>query len=175
MLGTVAALWGVTGVLGLLTWAIVRLTPIAVSALGSGLLSPTQWLITGLWVGLMLWMEGYRGFHCAFAPRVGARALWLRRNPRPIHVALAPLFHMGYIHATESRRWRSLGLTGAIILLVILVRGLEQPWRGIVDAGVVVGLAAGVTSVAWHVTVALRTGVSPTDPEVPLAPRGGRL
>jgi len=30
--------------------------------------------------------------------------------------------------------------TAAIVVLVLLVHRLEQPWRGIVDAGVVTGL-----------------------------------
>jgi hypothetical protein len=43
--------------------------------------------------------------------------------------------------------------TTAIILLVVLVHRLDQPWRGIVDAGVVVGLGWGLISLL-HATVA---------------------
>ena len=38
------------------------------------------------------------------------------------------------------------GITIGVVLLVQLVRILDQPWRGIVDAGVVVGLAWGAVA-----------------------------
>ncbi len=38
----------------------------------------------------------------------------------------------------------------AIVTLVISVRQLAQPWRGIIDAGVVLGLALGVASLLYH-------------------------
>jgi hypothetical protein len=52
---------------------------------------------------------------------------------------------MGYFHAPKRRRVTSLSVTAGIIVLIILVRLLPQPWRGMVDAGVVVGLA-GITA-----------------------------
>ena len=37
----------------------------------------------------------------------------------------------------------------AIFVLVVIVRALPQPWRGIVDGGVVVGLLWGVVVMWW--------------------------
>ena len=40
-------------------------------------------------------------------------------------------------------------VTSAIIILVLLVRLLPQPWRGIIDAGVVLGLLLGIASIVY--------------------------
>jgi len=61
---------------------------------------------------------------------------------------------MGYIHATNRRKILSIGLTIMIICFVIIARLLPQPWRGIVDAGVVVGLAIGVISIFYFLALA---------------------
>jgi len=53
---------------------------------------------------------------------------------------------MGYFHATKRTKIVAYSLTIGITLLVILVRLIPQPWRGIIDAGVVVGLTWGVLS-----------------------------
>jgi hypothetical protein len=148
MLGRLGALWGLFGVSLLIGWAVVRLTPVAVEAWGMpwGVL---EWLVAVPWVAFMLVGEGYRGFQKGFAPRVAARARYLRDHPRPLHVLLAPLFCMGFIHATRKRRIVSTAVTSGIIILILLVRLLPQPWRGIVDLGVVAGLAWGLLAIAW--------------------------
>ena len=56
-----------------------------------------------------------------------------------------------------------------IVSLVIAVRWLEQPWRGIVDAGVVVGLSWGLVSMAAFTLRALTDPGYPYGPEVPEA------
>ncbi len=43
-------------------------------------------------------------------------------------------------------RW---ALVTGIITLLILIRQMPQPWRGIIDAGVVPGLAMGLVSVIY--------------------------
>ena len=54
-----------------------------------------------------------------------------------------------------------------IVGLVMAVRLLPQPWRGIVDAGVVVGLAIGITSIVHYTVVALLGRPLPIPPDVP--------
>ena len=66
-----------------------------------------------------------------------------------MHVLLAPLFCMGYIYATRKRQFLSFALTSMVICFVLIARSLPQPWRGIVDAGVVVGLCLGIASIAY--------------------------
>ncbi len=144
--------WGIGGVLLLLTFAIFRLAPMALELENSSM-SLLHWSALVFSVIYMAYAEGYKGFHLGFAPRVVARARYLGANPRPLHVLLAPLFCMGYIYATRKRQILSFALTSMIICFVLIARMLPQPWRGIVDAGVVVGLVLGILSIAYFLIV----------------------
>ena len=121
--------------------------------LESSAMSEVQWLALVFSVIYMSYAEGYKGFHLGFAPRVVVRARYLANNPRPLHVLLAPLFCMGYIYATRKRQILSFALTTMIICFVLIARSMPQPWRGIVDAGVVVGLGLGVLSIAYFLII----------------------
>ncbi len=165
-LGLVLAAWGTLGVLALLGRALWTLTPKAVDAVAMGL-SWWQWAILAAWVGFMAYSEGYRGFQKKFSPLVGARALALARRPTWLTGLLAPAFVMGLFAATRRRLAVSWGVLLGVVGLVLLVRLLPQPWRGIVDAGVVVGLAWGGLTVLLHVVRALWTGRPAIDPALP--------
>lgn len=121
--------------------------------LESAPMSQVHWLALVFSVIYMAYAEGYKGFHLGFAPRVVVRARYLAANPRPLHVLLAPLFCMGYIYATRKRQILSFALTTMIICFVLIARSMPQPWRGIVDAGVVVGLGLGVLSIAYFLII----------------------
>ncbi len=164
----VAAAWGIVGVAGILGFAILRLTPQVLAAIDSHL---TVWQSALLVANVvfMAWAEGYRGFQCRFSPRVAARTLHLLLHPTPLRALLAPVFCVGYFHA------RAPGLLGvwlgtaAIIAAVLLVQLLAQPWRGILDAGVVVGLAWGLLSFLRMVWLTLREGRYRYPPGMPEA------
>lgn len=162
LLGTFGAAWGLVGVVVLLGSAILRLTPVAAAAIGDGL-SRLQLVLLVAWVIFMAWSEGYRGFQRAFSPRVVVRAMHLARHPQPLHVLLAPLFCMSLFHASRRRLIASWVLLFAILVLVLAVKKLQQPWRGIVDAGVVVGLGWGLVSLL----VFLLRALSGRPPRVP--------
>ena len=162
----VATLWGIGGIVAMLVNAISRLTPHAVEALRAPL-PAWQWILVVLWTVWMLWTEGYRGFIQGFAPRVAARARYLRRHGRWTHVLLAPLFCFGFIHITRRGRIRAIIFSIAILTLVILVRRLPQPWRGIVDTGVVAGLVVGVAALLYFVVRALRDEEFPYSGDLP--------
>jgi len=161
-----APLWGLGGIFFLVGFAVYRLTPRAVEALASGL-GPWQWGLLGVWMLLMAYSEGYRGFQQRFSPRTAARARWLRDRPSPLRVVLAPLFCMGYFHATRRVRIASIGLTAGIIVFVVAVSYCPQPWRGIIDCGVVVGLAWGLVSLGWFGWKALGSPEFDYSPETP--------
>jgi hypothetical protein len=144
-LGTLGALWGLAGVLGLLLSACYRLWPKAVDAF-SYAFAWYHWASLIVIVLGMAYAEGFKGFQMAFSPRTAARARYLRRNPHIVNVILAPFFCMGYFHATRRRKVTSISLTLGIIVLIIIVSFVPQPWRGIIDAGVVVGLVWGIVS-----------------------------
>lgn len=166
MLGWFGALWGLGAITALLASAVVRLGKVGAAAFEFPF-SWFHWLSLAAVLVLMAYSEGYRGFQRGFSPRVAARARYLRDHPEPLHVLLAPLFCMGFIHASRRRKLTSLILTSAIILLIVLVRLLPQPWRGIVDLGVVVGLGWGVVSLLAFSALAFGGRPPATDPELP--------
>jgi hypothetical protein len=154
--GYLAAVWGVGGVLLLLLTAVFRLTPMALNTF-SHPLDWYHWVTLVLFVTFMLYTEGYRGFQLGFSPRVAARAKHLSDYPHTILAVLAPLFCMGLIHATSRRLISSWILVLAIVGFVVAVQFLEQPWRGIVDLGVVLGLTWGVISIVCYTHMAYRS------------------
>lgn len=160
------AAWGVLGVIAVLVSAIARLTPLAIEPLQTGM-TPLQWTLYVGWSIFNAYAEGYKGFQRAFVPRVIARAFYVARHRRPLHIALAPLFCMGLFFASRKRLILSWTLVIAVTTLVTLVRGLDQPWRGIVDAGVVIGLAYGTASLVVAFARVLRGAPITVSPQVP--------
>jgi len=148
-LGLVGFSWGIGGVLAMLLFAVYRLAPMAIE-LSALTLSSLQWIALLFSIGYMAYAEGYRGFHLSFAPRLIVRARYLKTHVSPLTTVLAPLFCMGFIHATRERMILSISLTLMIVCFVFAVRMLPQPWRGIVDAGVVTGLLLGVGSIFYY-------------------------
>jgi len=166
LIGLLGAVWGILGVTGLLVFAIYRLAPKAWAAYQGGL-STSQWVIAGVFCVFMAYSEGYRGFQDRFSPRTAARIRYLRDRPKLLHTVLAPLFAMGYFHATRRTKITAYALFGGIVILVSLVHLLEQPWRGIIDAGVVLGLGWGVATLTWSTGRALTQPVFEVSPQVP--------
>lgn len=160
-------MWGVGGFMLLLLAAIYRLTPIALEAFFYPL-TWYHWLVLLLHTVFMAYSEGYRGFQQGYSPRLVARACHLQRRPTPLRVALAPLFCMGYFHTTKRRMTAAYALTVAIVILIVIFQRLPQPWRGVLDAGVVIGLLWGVLATSWFTLQALRTDDFTYSPEVPL-------
>jgi hypothetical protein len=74
---------------------------------------------------------------------------------------------MGLFHATRRRLFVSWGVLLGVTALIVLVRLLDQPWRGIVDAGVVVGLSWGTLSLLTVVGRAVVSGRSSASAELP--------
>lgn len=159
--------WGISGILLLLTFAIYRLAPMAL-ALETLPLTRLHWVALVGSIIYMAYAEGYKGFHQGFAPRVVRRAHYLKENPRLHLIVLAPLFCMGYIHATRRRKLLSISLTLMIVCFVLVARMLPQPWRGIVDAGVVTGLLIGIASIFYFIVMEMiRPGLNAVSAEVP--------
>jgi hypothetical protein len=162
-----AAVWGVAGVTLLLLSAITRLGAVALEPIQAGALAWWHVALYGGSIVFMAYTEGYRGFQRAWSPRVVARAMHVARNPRPLLVVLAPLVCMGFFHATRRRMIVSWVLTLAILTAVLAVRRLDQPYRGIVDAGVVVGLGWGLVALLWYFGQGLAGRAMPVPADVP--------
>ncbi len=167
MIGTLGAIWAVLGLSLILGRAILSLTGYVLE-LGQAELAWFHWVLMSLWIFFMVYAEGYRGFQLRFSPRCAARALYLKRHPSVMRVVLAPLFCMGFFHATRRRKIVSYSLTAMIVTLVILVGKLDQPWRGMVDTGVVLGLGWGLVTFwlcGWHAFFGQGFDASPEMPE----------
>lgn len=154
----IALVWGIGGVVLLLSQACWRL----------GLESRNAFSMEWDWfhypvfaaiVFFMAYSEGYKAFQKQFSPRVVARAWTLRDHCTWLQFFLSPLFCMGFFHATRKRKIVTYCVTFGIILLIIGVRLMPHPWRGMVDIGVVVGLGWGLIAIVAFTYRAL------TDPD----------
>ena len=161
------AAWGLLGVIALLSQAILRLTPFALEALESDL-SIGQWIGLAIWVAFMAHAEGYRGFHTKLSPRVVSRAAYLLTGKlTPWRVLFAPFFCTRLFGASKKGMWTSRILLSGIFCLIVIVRNLDMPLRGIIDCGVVVGLGIGLASMVFYAIRALTGRPSPADPDLP--------
>lgn len=138
------ATWGVGLVLLLLGQAVYRLSPLALEPWLEGSMTAFQITLYISWLAFNGYAEGYRGFQKRFSPRVVRRAFWLGKNATPLRVALALPFCMSLFHSTKRQKMVSWIFILAIVSIVVVVRGFPQPWRGIVDGGVVFGLLWGM-------------------------------
>lgn len=164
-MGKLAAAWGLGGFLLLLGNAIVRLGEISLSLFDSVLTMPQIMLLVVV-VIFMAYAEGYKGFQLRFSPRFAARVKYLLTHATVTRLILAPLFCMGFFDASRKRILSSVILTVFIIMLIILLRRLDQPWRAILDAGVVVGLSWGAVVTLVYTMYALLFDDFKADPEV---------
>ncbi|WP_136078394.1 hypothetical protein [Pontiella desulfatans] len=144
-LGAVGALWGIAGLSLILGRGLHSMLPF-VSELEETPFGWIHWSALAVSLLFMGYAEGYKGFQLKFSPRAAARALYLKNNPTLVRAVFAPFFCIGFFHATRKRKMIAYSLTTMIVLLIIFVRQLPQPWRGIIDAGVLLGLGWGLVS-----------------------------
>lgn len=154
-------LWGVLGVLALLVRALWRMAPIALEPIRHGELSGFQVAIYATWVAFNGYAEGYRAFQKAFCPRVVARAHHLASAPSLVRALLAPLYCLSLFHANRKGLTVAWVMVAVIFGLVVLLGHTPQPWRGIVDGGVVTALAWGASALLIFALRTLATGVPP--------------
>ena len=92
----------------------------------------------------MAYSEGYKGFQKGYSPRVASRAVYLRDKCTGLRLALAPFFCLGFFHAPRKRKITVVILVIGISLIVLLFKYIPQPWRGVLDFGVIIGLSWGI-------------------------------
>lgn len=160
-----AACWGVIGVTLFLLYPIQRLSSYTLEAFDYSW-SAIHWLALLVNIVFMAYSEGYQGFQKNFSPRVAARALYLSREAGLLNGLLAPVFCLGYFGTTRKRQISVLLLTLMIIMLIYMISQLPQPWRGIVDAGVVVGLTWGLGTMLFFVRQAFSSENFAYSPEL---------
>lgn len=142
--------WAGLAIVATFVEAIARLMTRAWTELSHGL-SAGQWVALVVLTVTMTYVEGYRALQRRFVPSVVARACEAGRDGRRWTV-LAPLYAISLVGVPPRVAARSaLGIV-MIVICVILVRHLDAPWRGIVDASVGSALTwGGVALVAGFV------------------------
>lgn len=162
--------WGAFGVCGYLGYGVVKVVPIVLEGIGS-IEAPWQWALLAFTLLFFAYVEGYRGFQKGFSPRVVSRA-WVVSEESPNapfwHKILAPAFCIGYFHGTLKRVLTSWGVTSVIFAVVVGVKQLGNPYRAIIDAGVIVGLVWGIVSIIALFVLSLKDNKPPEfDPSLP--------
>ena len=165
-IGIVASLWGIAGACAILGFAILRMTGHVREGFEHswGL---AHYVLLVPWLFFMLYSEGYKGFQKGYSPRVAARANFLRKNATWIRTVLAPIFCMGFFDSTRKRKIVIWILLTMITAFVILFQYIPQPWRGILDLGVVLGLSWGLIATLVFFFKYWLVDDSTADPEIP--------
>lgn len=144
----IAVVWAIAGFTALLGFALFRLG----SRTLEGFASPfgwKHWLSLAATVVFMAYSEGYRGFQKKFSPRFAGRITALRDHGSVLECLLAPAYAMGYFAAPRRVMITAWLLSAMVVCFVLVLRLVPQPWRGIADAGVVVGLGWGLLVSLW--------------------------
>jgi hypothetical protein len=144
------AIWGVGGFMLLLGFAALRLIMPAREAFSYSF-TWYHWASLSAIVLLLLYVKGYRAFQKGLSRRVVMRARQIKADPGTVRVLLAPLYCMGFFGAGLRRGLMMAGITAAMVGFIFLVRLLPQPWRGIVDVGLVGAFSWGFVATVLHV------------------------
>mmetsp|Transcript_38774 Transcript_38774/g.76838 ORF Transcript_38774/g.76838 Transcript_38774/m.76838 type:complete len:302 (-) Transcript_38774:152-1057(-) len=168
-----ASAWGAFGCSLYLSYGIRKVVPIVMDGL-QVMDTGFHWSLLLMTLFFFAYFEGYKGFQKGFSPRVVSRAWVVAQRPSnstapPFwHKVLAPWFCIGYFHGTQKRVITSWCVTAGIFLIVIGVKKLSQPWRAILDAGVMLGLSWGAISIILIYLRSLACGKPPVfNPALP--------
>ena len=160
------ALWGILGISLSLTKSFYRLVPKITEAFNMPF-SPIHWIAFIGFTFFMLYFEGYKGFQLKYSPRTAARVKYLRDHPNLLRDIFAPIFCMGYFHATRKTKIKAYAVTFIVILMIIGISHIPQPWRGIMDVGVILGLSWGIVAFWIFSYQALTRQSFPHSPQTP--------
>lgn len=167
--GVFGSLWAIVGFSLLILFAIIRLGKISLESFDYNY-QWFHWLTLLLSIIVMAYSEGYKGFQLKFSPRFAARCRHLRHHPTTLHIALAPLFCMGFFHTTRARKIATVTLSLLILGFIQIAHLLPQPWRGILDLGVVTGLIWGLLSLYVNLFKAFGSAAFDHSAELPAVP-----
>ena len=147
--GLIAVIWAISGLFILLGFACWRLSFYTIESFSMPL-NGIHWVVFIGWTIFMAHGEGYKGFQLKFSPRFAARCKYLLSNATWLQTLLAPIFCMAYFHAPKKRIMATWGLTIMIIAFIFTFRLIPQPWKGLLDFGVVFGLLWGIISTTYY-------------------------
>ena len=153
-MGLLSAVWGIAGILLLIGYAILRLSPVAADAL-SYPLAWYHWLLMLGNAAVAIYFKGHLAFQKGLAPRVAARARYLRQHTTLLRFLFAPFFSMGYFHITRRKQMVTILTTLAMVMLIMGIRLFDQPWRGLIDVGILMALSWGFLTILIYSIQAL--------------------
>lgn len=149
-----AAIWGVLGVAAMLVEAELRLVRLAWDGVVVQF-APLPATVAAVWCAVNAYAEGYRGFQKRFVPQALDRAVSIDTSSW-VEVLLAPAKVLGLWRTDPKAMRRAWVMVLGISALVFAVKHLAQPWRGVIDSGVVVGLTWGTAALVVGLFMRLR-------------------
>lgn len=138
-------IYSIGGVIAIFSSAIYRLYP-HVHESFSYEFSALNWFVLIVYLIIMIVGKGYFALHRSFVPRVIDRSEFLINNGNLLDKLLAPLYCMGFFKAPKKRMIISYLMISIIISFIVSASKISQPWRGIIDSGVIIGLSLGIFS-----------------------------
>jgi hypothetical protein len=148
-MGIVGATWGIAGFLMVLAYAIIQLATPAAEAF-SHPLRWYHWAALAASLCFFLYVKGFRAFQRGLSRRVVTRAFSLRAEPDVLRVVLAPFYCMGFFGAGARRRVIMITLTLVMVGFILFFSRINQPWRGIIDFGLVASFAWGFAATVLY-------------------------
>ena len=159
--------WGVGGAMALLSWGVARVTPHALEPAFDGSMTAVHWLLYAAMIVFNAWTEGYRTFQRVITPRVLARAQYVADHPGRVSLPFVPIFVAGYFGMQRRALIARYVVLVVVVGLIVGMHFVPQPWRGIVDAGVAVGLGWGVVAMGVGLVRMLSGWRTDADPQIP--------
>ena len=138
-------IYSIGGVIAIFSSAIYRLYPHVKKSM-SYEFSTLNWIVLAAYLIVMIVGKGYFALHRGFVPRVVNRSELLVENGNLLDRLFAPLYCMGFFKAPKKRLIISYSMLLLIITFIASASKISQPWRGIIDLGVVIGLSLGILS-----------------------------
>lgn len=152
--GHLAALWAVVGTAVLLGASSIQLGLRGAATIVAGL-NGVEWLGLIVLTVAFVYGEGIRAIQRRYLPHVFRRIERLR-SAHPIHHVLAPLYAMSLVGFPLRELIAAWAGVAGIVLAVVLVAMLPQPWRGIVDFAVASALGWATIAFVMSAPRALR-------------------
>lgn len=149
-----APIWGAAGVCFLFVFAVLRLGTRGIGTIQGGL-GGLEWAALITLTVIFAYGEGYRALVRQWVPGLFRRLGRLRKESNVVLRLLAPAYALALITPDGGQRLRAWLGTGAIVVAIIVVSRLPDPWRGIVDFAVAVALLIGLIDIVRKVPALL--------------------
>jgi len=141
-------IYSIGGIIAIFSSAIFRLYPHVKEGF-SYQFSTLNWIVMIAYLIIMIVGKGYFALYRSFVPRVINRSKILIAEGKLLDRLLAPLYCMGFFKAPIKRLIISYAMLSFIITFISSASRISQPWRGIIDLGVIVGLSIGIISLLF--------------------------